>query len=309
MSKSTPFFSVIIPTRNRAELLCRCIKSVFDQEFEDWELIIVDDGSTDETRERVSEFDDPRLTYRYQAQAERSSARNAGIRIASGHYICFLDDDDFIKEDHLSIFHDAYQGSKNEKVILRTGYWKSRNGKLTKTANYDSTKHNNPIQFAAYHMCGLWTLAIPSEFLEDEKLPEEFPHWQDTHLILRLFLKHPLLQLDHYSYLYYIHSDMGSIRAVRNYDPEERADLNVAAIKDLFLSHGEKLSQYLPAKTLEYLISEKYLQYYINDFRDSGTFNPSLWKKATKEGYFLRLWKNYIIILKFKLGLGSGTRK
>ncbi|MCS6985063.1 MAG: glycosyltransferase family 2 protein, partial [Leptospiraceae bacterium] len=79
-----PFFSVILPTYNRASWLPRSIQSVLDQKFQDFELIIVDDGSTDNTREVVAHFSDPRIKYYYKENQERSAARNFGIRKASG---------------------------------------------------------------------------------------------------------------------------------------------------------------------------------------------------------------------------------
>ena len=70
------------------------IQSVLDQTYNDWELIIIDDGSTDKTKEIVKQFDDSRIKYIYQENQERSAARNRGIREANGEWICFLDSDD-----------------------------------------------------------------------------------------------------------------------------------------------------------------------------------------------------------------------
>lgn len=91
-----PRFSIIIPAYNRAELLKETIASVQAQTFESWECIIVDDGSTDHTKDVVANVAsvDARIKYVYQKNAERSAARNNGIRNASGQYICFLDSDD-----------------------------------------------------------------------------------------------------------------------------------------------------------------------------------------------------------------------
>ena len=94
-------FSIIIPTYNRAVFLPKAIESVLAQTYGDWELIVVDDGSTDNTKEEVWQYDDSRITYIYQQNAERSAARNNGIMHASGDYICFLDSDNYIKADRL----------------------------------------------------------------------------------------------------------------------------------------------------------------------------------------------------------------
>ena len=114
-------FSVIVPTFNRAKLLKQTIKSVLKQQYQSWELIIVDDGSTDETKEVVFSFDDPRICYFYQENKERSAARNLGIHQAKGQYICFLDDDDYFLPDHLEIIAQRIKKVGYPVAIFRTG--------------------------------------------------------------------------------------------------------------------------------------------------------------------------------------------
>lgn len=89
-----PTVSVIIPTYNRAGYLREAVQSVLDQSFHDFEIIIVDDGSLDATREVAKNFEDNRIRYYYQANSGRSIARNRGLELAEGDYIAFLDDDD-----------------------------------------------------------------------------------------------------------------------------------------------------------------------------------------------------------------------
>ncbi len=90
-----PKVSVILPTHNRAHLLVRAIKSALSQTFGDFELLVIDDCSTDNTREIVAGFDDLRLRYqRHSLNGGAGVARNTGIRAASGEYIAFLDSDD-----------------------------------------------------------------------------------------------------------------------------------------------------------------------------------------------------------------------
>ena len=86
--------SVIIPTHNRARYLSEAIRSVLVQTFTDFELIIVDDGSTDETEELVRSFSDRRIRYLWQSHQGISAARNAAIRSARGLYVAHLDSDD-----------------------------------------------------------------------------------------------------------------------------------------------------------------------------------------------------------------------
>jgi len=93
----TPKVSVIIPTYNRADLLPRAIDSVLNQTFKDFELIIVDDGSTDNTKEIVKEYQkkDERIKYIWQENSGGpAKPKNTGIKNSQGEYIAFLDSDD-----------------------------------------------------------------------------------------------------------------------------------------------------------------------------------------------------------------------
>lgn len=87
--------SVIIPTYNRCDVVSRSIRSVLKQTYSDFELLVVDDGSTDETRNLIRSYDDDRLTYIEKRQNEGvSAARNVGIEHATGECFLFLDSDD-----------------------------------------------------------------------------------------------------------------------------------------------------------------------------------------------------------------------
>jgi glycosyltransferase involved in cell wall biosynthesis len=98
-----PFFSVIIPTFNRADIINRSIYSVLDQDYASFEIIVVDDGSSDNTREVVGKVKDPRVRYFYQkATGGPAAPRNRGIDEAKGDWICFLDSDDMFLPGKLS---------------------------------------------------------------------------------------------------------------------------------------------------------------------------------------------------------------
>lgn len=90
-----PKVSVVIPTYNRAEFLRSAIETVINQTFQDFEIIVVDDGSIDKTHEVVTGFDDERIKYiRHEMSKGGSAARNTGIVKSDSKYIAFLDDDD-----------------------------------------------------------------------------------------------------------------------------------------------------------------------------------------------------------------------
>jgi glycosyltransferase involved in cell wall biosynthesis len=120
----SPFFSIIMPTYNRASFLKRSIQSVIAQSFSDWELIIVDDGSTDGTMEILQEYKkgDTRISFIFQENLKASIARNNGINHAKGKYICFLDSDDSYKPEHLAVLHDALVSSTDKNIMVCTEY-------------------------------------------------------------------------------------------------------------------------------------------------------------------------------------------
>lgn len=103
-----PLISVIIPTYNRAQSLSSAIQSVLEQTFENWELIIVDDGSTDFTSELVSShLSDSRISYFNQENSGVSAARNFGVKMSKSEWLVFLDSDDTLTSDALDCFAKA----------------------------------------------------------------------------------------------------------------------------------------------------------------------------------------------------------
>ena len=90
----TPEVSVVLPTYNRLPLLRKAVASVIGQTFSDWELIVVNDGSTDDTREYLEAIDDPRVRPLPLEHRGITSARNAGLRFVRGEWVAFHDSDD-----------------------------------------------------------------------------------------------------------------------------------------------------------------------------------------------------------------------
>ena len=116
--------SVILPTYNRAHVVSRAIRSVLEQTYEDFELIVVDDGSTDSTEEVVRSFDDRRIRYiRHKQNKGRSAARNTGIKIAKGEYIAFQDSDDEWLPEKLEEQMEVFKTSSPQVGVVYTGFY------------------------------------------------------------------------------------------------------------------------------------------------------------------------------------------
>ncbi|MGM0933365.1 MAG: glycosyltransferase family 2 protein [Bacteroidota bacterium] len=122
--------SIITPTYNRAFLLPRMIKSVLEQSFQNWELIIMDDGSTDNTQTVVEGFKDSRIKYYFTENSGAADKRNRGSEIAEGDYIIFLDSDDEVKPNWLAEFSKKI---KDGAQVVCCGIEKyNENGELIK---------------------------------------------------------------------------------------------------------------------------------------------------------------------------------
>ena len=117
-----PTVSVIIPVFNRAHLLGRTLDSVVAQSFEDFEVLVVDDGSDDDPAAVVESYQDPRLHYKRQPENKGvAAARNRGLREAKGEFIAFLDDDDEWFPDKLALQVDLLQHSSPDVGLVYTG--------------------------------------------------------------------------------------------------------------------------------------------------------------------------------------------
>jgi glycosyltransferase involved in cell wall biosynthesis len=119
---SRPLVTVIIPTFNRASIVGRAIRSVLGQTYPHWELLVVDDASTDGTEREIRSYSDKRIKYIRHPQNRRvSAARNTGIRSAQGEYVSFLDDDDEWLPEKLAKEVEVFRNSDPEVGLVYTG--------------------------------------------------------------------------------------------------------------------------------------------------------------------------------------------
>ena len=120
---NTPKISVIVPVYNVEKYLPRCIDSILSQTFTDFELLLIDDGSTDESGKICDEYakKDKRIRVFHQENGGVSATRNLGLEEASAEWICFVDSDDWVEEDCLSaLFYDGCLTS--ECVVCQSFY-------------------------------------------------------------------------------------------------------------------------------------------------------------------------------------------
>ncbi len=115
----SPLFSVIIPTFNRIHLLGDTISNVLQQTYTQWELIIVDDGSTDHIGELIASYNDSRISFHaFEHSANYAVARNRGLRLSHGELIAFLDSDDIWSPDKLARMVEVFDADMDSNFIL-----------------------------------------------------------------------------------------------------------------------------------------------------------------------------------------------
>ncbi|MFC1839288.1 glycosyltransferase family 2 protein [Thermodesulfobacteriota bacterium] len=189
--------SVIISTYNRAERVCRAIRSVLDQTFSDYEIIVIDDGSTDDTRMRLEEFGESIKLILHDETRGVSASRNSGIKQANGNYIALLDSDDYWLPEKLETQIRFFRENPNALICQTNEIW-IRKGRRVNPAK----KHLKPsgdIFIPSLKLCLVSPSAVMMKrYLFDEigLFDEEFPVCEDYDLWLRIGCKYPVYLID-----------------------------------------------------------------------------------------------------------------
>lgn len=226
--QDTPYFSVVIPTYNRAHLIRKTIESVLAQQDRDFEILVVDDGSRDNTEEVVRAIKDERVAYYQKENAERAAARNYGAARARGRYVNFFDSDDLLYPNHLQAARRLIL-KEQEPEIFHLGFeMKDAAGRLL--YRVDSLKGNLNEQLPRGNLLscnGVFVrrdVALAFPFNEDRKLSAS----EDWELWLRLASRYRV----HYS------NEVTSV--IVNHDERSVLTINEAALlnrKDLTLKY------------------------------------------------------------------------
>jgi len=117
MKNDSPLVTVILPAYNAEKYIREAVQSVINQNYEKWELLVINDGSTDKTSQIISKFNDNRIKYIKQINRGVSSARNAGLNLANGKYITFLDADDLLSSNSLIKRVDFLEFHQNIDIV------------------------------------------------------------------------------------------------------------------------------------------------------------------------------------------------
>ncbi|MNK33137.1 UDP-Glc:alpha-D-GlcNAc-diphosphoundecaprenol beta-1,3-glucosyltransferase WfgD [compost metagenome] len=218
------FLSIVIPTYNRAHLIEHTLTSVLNQSSEDFEVILIDDGSTDNTQEVVQPYLSEKVRYYRIPNSERGAARNRGTEYAKGDYINWFDSDDEMLPHHVAHVKACCLANNNPEIVNVMYQIKdSVSGKITPVQSSYSSGQKQRTNFLIegnYLACNpvivRKDIALQNPFIEDRALSAS----EDYELWLRLHAKYPFHQSSEIT-SYLIQHDERSVKTMTNPDKLE----------------------------------------------------------------------------------------
>ena len=234
-----PKFSIIIPLYNKAAYVLKAIESVCTQTYTGWELIVVDDGSTDGSADIVRDFirelkiEDRRLKILSQENAGVAAARNRGVKESKGEYVCFLDADDWWKPEFLEEMNKLI-AEYPDAGLYATNYVYYKPGKTRVALKLQRGYINYPEAYMKSTMMPVTsiTTCMPRKVFDEMggfpvgvKLGEDFLLWAKTAVHYKVaFCEKPLA--------YYNNDVPASLRATRNlHEPEHNMLFNLGSLE------------------------------------------------------------------------------
>ena len=189
MAAMTPFFSVVIPVYNRAGVLGDALASVLAQGEQDFEVVVADDGSTDNPAAVIDRLDDPRIRIVRQENRGGGAARNLGIDSARGRFIAFLDSDDVFLPGHLSTMRRLLENTENTAGYARMLVDRGDGKQILKPPRAIAPGED----MAAYLLCDRGfvptiTTVVPADLARHVRYHENLREAEDTDFAVRLAL-------------------------------------------------------------------------------------------------------------------------
>jgi glycosyltransferase involved in cell wall biosynthesis len=235
--------SVVIPTYNRADVLPRAIDSVLDQSLQDFEVLVIDDGSTDNTESVIKSYSDERIQYIPQDENRgANAARNRGIEESTGEYISFLDSDDVFFKDKLKRSYHTLEEMSEECAGVFTGYTlqDTRLSKSFQVTPPDIVRSSDELVNKVLNthksrgIGGFSSITMKRSAIDDiGLLDEELPSYQDLDLYIRALYNYDLIGIQEPLYTYYRHDSQIS----------SETDTRIAGQKKLIEKHRQALGR------------------------------------------------------------------
>jgi glycosyltransferase involved in cell wall biosynthesis len=185
----TPFYSVVIPVFNRAHSLSAALRSVLAQSEQDFEVLVIDDGSSDDPASLVAGFTDARMQCVRQENRGAGAARNRGIDLARGRFVAFLDSDDRFLPHHLAAMRDLLERTQNTAAYAPMIVERGAGVRFIKPPRALGHREH----MASYLLCDRGfvptiTLVVARDWASRVRYGESMPFAQDTDFAIRLYL-------------------------------------------------------------------------------------------------------------------------
>ncbi len=182
-----PFFSIIIPVYNRENRLSKALDSLKNQTFKDFETIIIDDASTDNSFEIADEFElDNKIVIRNTTNKERCTSRNIGIDAAKGKYICFLDSDDYHLPEHLEKTYNFIKEKEEPVAFFFTNAWDESEDGIRSERHCPDFEKYNPYTYFLRYTANPQRWAMHRDIFNDIKFDPEITIAEDLDTSLRI---------------------------------------------------------------------------------------------------------------------------
>jgi glycosyltransferase involved in cell wall biosynthesis len=288
------FFSIVLPTYNRACILPGTIRSVIAQTFGDWELIIVDDCSSDKTEETVKVFNDDRIRYTFnETNRERGYSRNKGISLATGRYVCFLDSDDEFLPNHLQVFYDHLAaGGFPSGLFFTNKIIRNDAGEIIEDMHRSPAfPWKNKFAFILRYTFNPTRVCVSREVLDIFQFDITIPGLEDIDLWLRIATRYDIYQITETTNVYYVHAGSYSQGDVQRFHKELRNFRHIFSkqeLKDLLPSNEKRLllgrcHYFLSLQYFEKRSKRKMLAHALSAF----LFNPSGYNENANRTLFI----------------------
>ena len=254
VKKSVPKYSVIVPVYNSEKTLRRCLDSIIEQGYEDFEVILIDDGSTDSSSEICDEYTgaDNRFTTIRQDNLGPSAARNRGLDLAGGKYICFADSDDYLLPEYFSSVDNALGNTDTPVVFLsnvRMKVSRDKNGDEYEKATEElrilpdcmDSRTDNILVLTKEDMFGYtWNKVIRRDLIGDIRFDESVRVMEDEIFSCRIMKRADSIAFIHKPLYCYVRGIGGSLTDGTYQEYARYLDKVFRAWKELLESNEEE---------------------------------------------------------------------
>ena len=210
--------TLIIPCYNQEQYLDRCLQSDLHQTFQDFEILIINDGSTDNSLKIIENYQqqDKRIKLIIQENRGQSSARNSALALANSKYVCFLDTDDFLNDDFLEKLYNKAEETDADVVMSQTLYHTGSSQSLTHIPPQTLFNFSDKLKILPHGAC--WDKIYKTQFLR--KYHIYFPvglYWEDNFFVLQVcYFSRKFVVIDdtYYNYISNPHSTTHDITKI-----------------------------------------------------------------------------------------------